>query len=125
MINIKEIVYQALYKVCENVSDTYPKNWAKYPAIQYMEEENKVVEWTDDKEQKSYVRYRIDIWDNISTSAMALAIDECISNDTGLIRIQCLDIDDPSGLKHKTIRYEGIIEKNANGDIYVYHQTKE
>ena len=125
MINIKEIVYQDLCKVCENVSDTYPKNWAKYPAIQYMEEENKVVEWTDDKEQKSYVRYRIDIWDNISTSATALAIDERIANDTGLIRIQCVDIDDPSGLKHKTIRYEGIIEKNANGDIYVYHQTKE
>ncbi len=125
MINIKEIVYQSLSKVCENVSDAYPKNWAKCPAVQYMEEENRVTEWTDDREQKSYVRYRIDVWDNISTSSTALAIDERISNDTGLIRIQCLDIDDPSGLKHKTIRYEGVIEQNANGDIYVYHEVKE
>ncbi len=125
MINIKEIIYQALCQVCENVSDTYPKDWAKYPAVQYMEEDNKVVEWTDDKEQKSYVRYRIDIWDNISTSRTVMAIDERVAADTGLIRIQCIDIDDPSGLKHKTIRYEGIIEQNANGEIYVYHELKE
>ncbi len=82
MINIKEIVYQALCEVCDNVSDAYPKNWAKCPAVQYMEEENRVMEWTDEQEQKSYVRYRIDVWDNISTSAMTLAIDERIAKDT-------------------------------------------
>ena len=61
MINVKDEVYKALLKVTDNVTDCYPKDWAKELAIQYMEEDNKVVEYTDMKEQKAYVRYRIDI----------------------------------------------------------------
>lgn len=50
MINVKDIVYKGLSQIVENVSDAYPQNWSKTPAIQFVEEENKPYEFTDDKE---------------------------------------------------------------------------
>lgn len=108
MKNVKDQVSAALNEVFENVSDQYPKDWAELPAVQYMEEDNKVYERTDNKEDKSYVRYRIDIWNNRSTSESALKADEAMSS-LGLVRTLCQDVSDPSGLKHKLMRYEGII----------------
>lgn len=121
MINVKDLIYKALCHANTNVSDAYPSNWSALPAIQFMEEENKVHTWTDDKEQISYVRYRIDIWDNVSTSSMAMAVDDEISK-LGLERTFCQDVDDPSHLKHKVLRYEAILEENSDGEIYVYHE---
>lgn len=111
MINVKDQVYGAL---CEklpgaNVTDTYPKNWANLPAVEYVEEENKVYEYTDMKEYKSFCRYRVDIWDTKSTSGTALLVDQALSG-LGLKRVQCTDVDDPSGMKHKLMRYEAIID---------------
>ena len=60
MINVKDQVYAALLEKLNNVSDSYPKDWAVLPAVQYMEEDNKVYEFTD-KEEKSFCRYRVDI----------------------------------------------------------------
>lgn len=121
MINVKDKVFEALDRVCKNVSDVYPTNWSNLPAVQYMEEDNRVVEWTDDKEQKSYVRYCIHVWDNASTSSLTLAIDNEIAK-LGLERVACTDVDDPSHMKHKLIRYEAILEKTPDGTIYVYHE---
>lgn len=109
MINVKDQVYAALQPITANVSDGYPKDWATLPAIQYMEEENSVAEWTDGREQKSQLRYRIDIWHNVSTSAAALAVDLGLSA-LGLMRTSCSDVTDPSGLKHKVMIYSGIID---------------
>ena len=117
MINVKEEVYQAIKGITENVSDTYPKNWAAFPAIQYCEEENKVVEYTDMEEQKAYVRYRVDIWDERSTSMVSVEIDKAISG-LGLKRIQCMDVEDPNGYKHKQLRYEMVIDVKTRT---VYH----
>lgn len=125
VVSIKDIVYQALYKVCENVFDVHIDDSASFPAIRLLEEENKVNEWTDNKEQSTYIRYRIDIWDETNTTELALAVDQQIAQDIGLVRIQCLDVAESSALKHKTIRYEGIITKKANGDIEVYQKEKE
>lgn len=108
MQNVKDKIYEAIKDVTENVTDQYPKNWATLPAIQYCEEDNKVLQWADNKEQSSYVRYRVDIWDNASTSLTALQIDAKVSA-LGLKRIQCTDLDDQSGYKHKVMRYEGVI----------------
>lgn len=121
MIDVKDRVYEALCKACSSVSDAYPTNWTELPAVQFMEEDNRVHTWTDDKEQISYVRYRIDIWDNRSTSETALAVDRELSK-LGLERTLCQDVDDPSHLKHKVIRYEAILEEQSNGDIFVYHE---
>lgn len=109
MKNVKDQVATALNKVLENVSDTYPKDWESLPAVQYAEEDNKVYERTGNKEDKAYVRYRIDIWHNRSTSFAALSVDKALSG-LGLVRTLCQDANDPSGLKHKIMRYEGIID---------------
>lgn len=111
MINIKPIVYKELKKIYSNVSDSYPSDWATFPAIQYVEEDNRTHIKTDDKEQLAYIRYKIDIWNDRSTSDIAIAVDEVLSN-LGLKRTQCIDTPEPTQLKHKVMRYEGIIDVN-------------
>ena len=117
MINVKDEVYAALAAIFDNVSDAYPRDWGTLPAVQCAEEENKVVEYTDMKEQKAYVRYRIDLWDSRSTSAAAVKADKAVSA-LGLLRTQCMYIDDPSGHKHKQMRYEMVIDVETR---QVYH----
>lgn len=109
MINVKDQIYAAIKDIAENVSDGYPKDWGKLPAIQYTEEDNAVTEWVDGKESKAHLLYRLDIWNNDSTSITALEIDKAISA-LGLRRSACGDVADPSGMKHKVMRYEGIID---------------
>lgn len=113
MKNVKDQVFEALKKAAGNVSDLYPADWATLPAVQFTEEENKVYERTGNKEDKAYVRYRIDIWNGGSTSAAALEIDAAVS-DLGLVRTGCADVADPSGLRHKQMRYEGIIDMHSD-----------
>lgn len=108
MINIKPIVKKELDKVSTNVNDTYPSNWTTFPVVQYVEEENKTHTKTDNEEQLAYVRYKIDIWHNRSTSDTAVAVDEILSA-LGLIRTQSLDVPEPSQLKHKVMRFEAIV----------------
>lgn len=116
MRNVKGQVYEALAEKLENVTDQYPKDWAGLPAIQYTEEDNKVYEHTGEGESKSYVRYRVDIWHNRSTSEAALKVDEALSA-LGLVRILCQDVPDPSGLKHKVMRYEAVIDMESD-EVY-------
>lgn len=116
MKNVKDQVFAALEKVFGNVTDQYPKDWADFPAVQYTEEENKVYEHTAEGECKSYVRYRLDIWHNRSTSEAALKADEALSA-LGLVRTSCSDTPDPSGLKHKQMRYEAIIDMESE-EVY-------
>ena len=109
MINVKDQIYAAIKDIAENVSDGYPKVRGKLPAIQYTEEDNAVADWVDGKESKAHLLYRIDIWNKDSTSITALEIDKAISV-LGLRRSACGDAADPSGMKHKEMRYEGIID---------------
>ena len=53
MKNVKDQIYAALCKVADNVTDVYPANWAQFPVIQYTEEDNSVIEHTDNKEDKA------------------------------------------------------------------------
>lgn len=109
MINVKDQVYDAIKGITENVGDGYPKDWGKLPAIQYTEEDNSVAEWVDGRESKAHLLYRVDIWNNDSTSITTLEVDKAISA-LGLRRSACGDVTDPSGMKHKVMRYEGIID---------------
>lgn len=111
MINIKPLIFKELKKVSTNVNDTYPSDWATFPVVQYIEEDNKTNCKTDDKEQEAYVRYKIDIWNDSSTSEYANEVDKVIAG-LGLVRTQCMDVPDSSGLKHKVMRFEGIIDIN-------------
>lgn len=117
MLNKKAEVYNAIKGLAENVGDSYPEDFGNLPAIQYTEEENKVYSWVDDKEYQSYVRYRIDIWDDESTSVYAVEVDKQMAK-LGLKRIQCTDVEDKSPEKHKMMRYEGII--NPDNDRVVH-----
>lgn len=117
MKNVKGQICEALLKVASNLTDLYPNNWASLPAVQYTEEENNVVERTGNKEDKAYVRYRIDIWNGGSTSETAIQIDEAMSG-LGLVRTGCKDVPDPSGLRHKEMRYEGIIDMESDTVYY-------
>lgn len=109
MKNVKDQVYEKLKEKFPNISDQYPKDWDSLPAVQYVEEENRVHEHTDEGETKSYVRYRIDIWHTRPTSDAAMEVDEAMSS-LGLVRTTCQDVPDPNGWKHKMMRYEGIID---------------
>ena len=119
MINVKDQIYSALSAVVPNTSDAYPKSWAEFPAVQITEEENSVMEWADNQEQKAYIRYRVDIWHNKSTSLSALKVDAAISA-LGLRRTACQDVEDPAGWKHKMMRYEGIIDVRTE-QVYQNH----
>lgn len=116
MLNVKDEIYKALQSVTDNVTDHYPRDWEKDLSIQFMEEENKVVEYTDMREQKAYCRYRIDIWARKSTSDAAVAVDAAVSK-LGLKRTQCMDVEDPTGWKHKQMRYEMVIDVET-GQVY-------
>jgi hypothetical protein len=121
MINIKPIIYKELEKVAENVTDTYPDDWENFPVVIFLEEENKPYEIYGDKEQKSNIRYKVDIFNNDSTSALAIKIDEIFSN-LGLMRTSSLDVPDPSHLRHKTMRFEGIVDLSSE---LVFRQRME
>lgn len=116
MKNVKDQVYAALSAVFEYVTDQYPQTWEQLPAVEYQEEENKVYEHTGEGEEKALVRYLVDIWDNRSTSQHALSVDAALSA-LGLVRTMCRDAPDQSGLKHKVMRYEGIIDMHSE-DVY-------
>lgn len=116
MINVKDKVYTALSTKFDNVSDQYPEDYKELPIILYIEEENKVSEHTFSKgkvkEDKSQIRYRIDIWNEKSTSDIAVEVDIALS-ELGLVRTQCIDTPDASGYRHKVMRYEGIIDNDT------------
>ena len=47
------------------------------------------------------------------TGRTAVAVDKAVSA-LGLKRIGCADVPDPSGMKHKQMRYEGIIDMDSD-----------
>lgn len=111
MINVKDQVYAALKSIesAASVTDLYPQDWTALPAIQYTEEANNVVQKTDEEEQLAQLTYRIDIWNTGSTSALALAVDDAVS-PLGLTRTSCMDVTDGTNMRHKQMRYEGVID---------------
>ena len=112
MINIKPVIYKELQKVADNVTDTYPDDWENFPVVIFLEEQNKPGDWYDEKERKSNIRYKVDIFDKDSTSNLAVEIDKIFAS-LGLRRTDCQDIPDPSHLRHKLMRFEGIVDPDS------------
>ena len=115
MINVKNQVYRALRGVCRNVTDMYPKKDAEFPAILYVEEQNAVQGWTDNREYVSKLRYRIEIYDRQSTSELAVSVDQAVSA-LGLRRCDCQDVQ-MEGIRCKLMRYEGLVD-NTSEQVY-------
>lgn len=112
MINVKPYIYSKLKELADNVTDTYPADWENFPVIIYLEEENKPFEVTDNKEQKTTLRYKVDIFHNDSTSDLAIKVDEVFSS-LGLVRTSSIDTPDPTHLRHRVMRFEGILDLNS------------
>ena len=112
MINIKPVIFKELQKVADNVTDTYPSDWENFPVVIFLEEQNKPGEWYDEKERKSNIRYKVDIFDKDSTSSLAVEIDKIFAS-LGLRRTDCQDVPDPSHLRHKLMRFEGIVDLDS------------
>ena len=113
MRNVKAEVYKALEdaNITEHLGDGYPKKAVQDETIvMYAEEQNSVYERVGNKESKTLLEYRIDIWDPESTSEAACKVDDAIAA-LGLVRTLCQDANgDPSGWKHKVMRYKGILD---------------
>ena len=111
MIDVSPQIGRAIKTVCDNVNSNYPKDFTKLPVIMYVEEDNHTVEKSFGKESKAYIRFKVDIWTNSmrELSDYTDKINEAITN-LGMKRTQCLTVPDPSGLSHKVIRYEGIVD---------------
>lgn len=116
MLNIKPMIYEMLQEHFLNTSGEYPQDWARFPAVQYTEEENTPYVITDRVERLTYVRYRIDVWDKKSTSEAANTANEVFFS-CGFKRVNKSDVPDPSGLKHTVLRFEGIVD---NDTLQVY-----
>lgn len=114
MINVKDQVYSAICSADDylDVSDVYPRDWTAKYCCQLVEEDNSVIEKTDNAEQKARLRFALYIWSDHSLSALKVAIDEKVSA-LGLVRTMCQDVNDPSGRRHAVMRYEGIIDVNT------------
>ncbi|NBK93021.1 hypothetical protein D5278_13710 [bacterium 1XD21-13] len=114
MINIKEQIARRLETIVpeKDVSDSFPDDFTGDTQIQYTEEENKSRDMSGNKVITSYIRYRIDIWNKRSTSALACAVDEKLNGELGLIRTGCMDANE-SQRKHKIMRFEGIVEEET------------
>lgn len=114
MINMKPLVYEKLTSITENVSGSYPSDWATFPVIQYTEEQNEPDIWTSEGEAHTLVAFKIDIWvKEGSTSQLAQQVNDAMY-DIGLYRKGCSDIDEPSGLKHKVMRFKASINIRTN-----------
>lgn len=116
MLNLKPTIFQALKEHFENVCSEYPKDWAKFPVVQYTEEENSPYIVADGVEKHSRISYRIDIWDKKSTSQTAIIVNEvffCL----GFRRTNMNEVPDPSGLKHTVMRFYGVVD---NDTLQVY-----
>ena len=54
----------------------------------------------------------MDIFDDTSTSELAVKINQ-IFESLGLRRTDCQDVPDPSHLRHKVMRFEGVIDLDS------------
>nr|UVX42496.1 MAG: protein of unknown function (DUF806) [Bacteriophage sp.] len=110
MVNFKPIIYKKLKEIeGVTVTEEYPNDWSKLPAVTYLEEDNSAYEIVDDEEATCRIIYRIEVWSEKSTSEIVLNIDKAITS-LGLKRTFCKDAPVLSKLKHKVLRYEGIVD---------------
>lgn len=112
MYDIKPDVLKQLEQIeGVTVSDAHPKDWAKLPHISFNEGSN-----TDplriQKGPLSAITIQVDIWHTKSTGALAVEVDTHM-NHIGLRREFAADLSDPSGIKHKTMRYRGVVDSRS------------
>ncbi|MNI71189.1 hypothetical protein D3C73_1270500 [compost metagenome] len=93
------------------MSDAYPADWSKLPHISFYEISNNDPLGIADGPLTA-VAIQVDIWHTKSTGALAADVDAKL-NSIGLRREFAADVPDPAGLKHKTMRYRGVVDTRS------------
>ena len=108
MYNAKNQVANKLAEIPGvNVAASYAQGMKSIPCIIYSERNNS--QKYAGKERLINVVYVIDIYHTTSTSSLADAVNLKMS-ELGLARDFCTDLDDPEGLRHKNMRFKGVID---------------
>lgn len=113
MINLKPEIVKLLKRINNNVAESFPSDWSKFPILVYEEENNTPYTIAIEGECLTLLRYRIEIYSNSSTSEIKGKIDELMAV-RGFTRIMSLDSNDLQGRRHSVMRYEGVIDLKDN-----------
>lgn len=94
------------------VSDEFPAGTAQTPHITFKEADNSNYRKMR-VELQTEIIILIDVWHTKSTGAIAAEVDEKMTG-IGFVRQFSSDLNDPSGMKRKIMRYRGIVDKRTN-----------
>lgn len=112
MYDIKPDVMKQLEQIAGvTVSDAYPKDFSKLPHISFYEASSRDPLGIKNGPLTA-VAIQIDVWHNRSTGSLAAEVDNRM-NSLGLRREFAADVPDPSGIKHKTMRYSGVVDTRS------------
>lgn len=113
MYDIKPKINELLEGIVgeDNVSDSYPESFESLPYISFYELNNNDA-YKIKEELYTEISIQIDIWHNRSTGTLARQVND-VMNSIGLKRDFARDIPDPSGIKHKTMRFKGKINNRT------------
>lgn len=104
----KKLVSDALAEIAgATVTGSYNVGMKSLPCIIYAELVN--TKASKGQELRTNLAYSIDIYSESSTTSLASKVDKKMSA-LGFKRGQCLDLDDPSGLRHKNMKYTGVYD---------------
>lgn len=95
-----------------SVSDQFPSGPAQTPHITFKEADNSNYRKMR-VELQTEIIILIDVWHTRSTGAIAKEVDEKMTS-IGFVRQLAADLNDPSGMKRKTMRYRGVVDKRTN-----------
>lgn len=95
----------------DNVSNDYPDSFESLPYITFTELINSDA-FKIEYELYTEIVIKIDIWNNRSTGELANRVNSAMKT-VGLKRDFSGDITDPSGIKHKTMRFKGKINNKT------------
>lgn len=113
MYDVKPEVFSLLSSIPGvTASDQFPASPAQTPHITFKEADNSNYRKMR-VELQTEIIILIDVWHTRSTGAIVAAVDEKMTS-IGFLRAFAADLNDPSGMKRKTMRYRGIVDKRTN-----------
>lgn len=90
-----------------NVAASYNVAMEQLPSILYAEVAN--TQANKGAERRTNLAYSIDIYSKTSTTSLASKVDD-VMTALGFKRGTCLDLGDPSGLRHKNMKYTAVYD---------------
>ena len=113
MYDAKPEIYSLLSSIPGvTASDQFPAGPSQTPHVTFKEADNSNYRKMRVEVQTEII-ILIDVWHTKSTGAIAAAVDEKMTS-IGFVRQLAADLNDPSGMKRKTMRYRGIVDKRTN-----------